>query len=243
MAKSKLLYPCNFCTRLLSTKKKRTAHVKSCSTKEYIRSIPNKEQISPQRKKIKIHQDIIIERNPIFGFNKNQAPLKLAIQSNNDTNDFSVNNPVAIRAAVLKENNGATRGTDGEKPFPGFISTPKPEGDEPEAKKTAVCQQCDQDFATSLELLRHSRAIHSYPRIIMALSEVQKYYTIKDRSECPICHKPLRTHFKSAFIKHLQTHTNEALYSCMVCKQKFGRMDHMKAHEKRHVAGRKRERK
>lgn len=97
------------------------------------------------------------------------------------------------------------------------------------------CKQCKQEFETSLILLRHSRETHSYPRILMAMSEIKKFYRIEDRSVCPICRKPLRSNFMSAFTKHLHTHANDMRYGCQVCKKKFRRPDHMKAHEKRHV--------
>ncbi|KAJ8958469.1 hypothetical protein NQ318_002261 [Aromia moschata] len=45
----------------------------------------------------------------------------------------------------------------------------------------------------------------------------------------------LLRHNRSVFIKHLLVHTTGLTHECSVCKMKFRRRDHMRAHEKRHI--------
>ncbi|KAG5894723.1 hypothetical protein JTB14_006142 [Gonioctena quinquepunctata] len=93
-----------------------------------------------------------------------------------------------------------------------------------------TCNHCHKFFENSLDLLRHSRIFH------LPLEEVEKYFDYPNKSFCPICKKSIKTmNWKSAFVRHLLGHTDELAHECSICKKKFRRMDHMRAHEKRHI--------
>ncbi|KAK9892795.1 hypothetical protein WA026_021987 [Henosepilachna vigintioctopunctata] len=111
------------------------------------------------------------------------------------------------------------------------IITQRPDG------QLHSCRKCSQVFLSSLELLRHSRREHTYPKIIMSPAEISKFISLKDRSHCPICEKPLSSSYKSIYLKHLQTHSCVLEHICPICKKKFKRRDHMRAHQKRHIVG------
>ncbi|EFA04910.1 zinc finger protein 493 [Tribolium castaneum] len=240
----RVFYPCQFCNKVFPIKKSRTLHIQKCAAKEYILSVGDEGKIpkdnpekSPELKKIDIKQNIVlnelktspksppikltIKRSPSNGSNHFTVSNSLVLKEKNDTDDF---NTIAKRL----ESNSVTI----TKQAPKNEQKAPPESDD---LNEFTCRECKKEFKSSLELLRHGRKVHSYPKVLMALSEVKKFYAAKNRSECPICHKPLKTNFRSAFVKHLLTHTNEMKYSCKVCNKKFRRSDHMKAHEKRHV--------
>jgi uncharacterized C2H2 Zn-finger protein len=202
-----------------------------------------------QSSKIDIQQNIVLNKqmNVEEILSKSQSPpIKLTIRRSASNGSEVSNHFTVCNSLILKEKNESNDVFDSiakRLKSNSVTITKQPKKEEVEEtvapEKTesteTVCKQCRQEFASPLELLRHSRNCHSYPKILMAMSEVKKFYSAEDRSECPICHKPLKTNFRSAFVKHLHTHTNEMKYSCNVCNRKFRRSDHMKAHEKRHV--------
>lgn len=97
------------------------------------------------------------------------------------------------------------------------------------------CPSCSDVFVSELELLRHKRAKHTMPKIVMGPGEIKKYYDVADRSQCPICKKFLSSTNKSIYLKHLLSHTYVGEHECPVCKKKFKRKDHMRMHQKRHI--------
>ncbi|XP_023012787.1 uncharacterized protein [Leptinotarsa decemlineata] len=98
------------------------------------------------------------------------------------------------------------------------------------------CKQCHKFFENPLDLLRHSRTCRNIPIKILPPEEVEKYFDSPNRNFCPICEKPIKTkNFRSIFIKHLLVHTVGLSHECNICKKKFKRRDHMKAHHKRHI--------
>ncbi|KAL3270762.1 hypothetical protein HHI36_021288 [Cryptolaemus montrouzieri] len=97
------------------------------------------------------------------------------------------------------------------------------------------CKECSEVFFTAVELFRHKKMKHTYPRIKMAPDEVNKHINIKDRSHCPICGRPINSRYKSIYVKHVQTHSWLAEHECPTCKKKFRRKDQMKKHAKRHI--------
>ncbi|XP_044764575.1 PR domain zinc finger protein 15-like [Coccinella septempunctata] len=110
-----------------------------------------------------------------------------------------------------------------------IIVTQKPDG------QLHGCPRCPEVFVSELELFRHKRAKHTAPKIIMALSEVKKFYDVPDRSHCPICKRVFNSSNKTIYIKHLQSHSYIGEYACPVCKKNFKRKDHMRMHQKRHI--------
>ncbi|XP_044260115.1 zinc finger protein 14-like [Tribolium madens] len=247
----RVFYPCQFCNKVFPIKKSRTSHIQKCPAKEYILSVGDDSKIlvkNPEKpselKKIDIKQNIVLnEQTDVEKDSSKSPPIKLTIKrspsnGNKGSEHFTVSNSLVLKEkndtddfntiAKRLESNSVTITKQSSK----NDQKPPPESDD---FNEFTCRECKKEFRSSLELLRHGRKVHSYPKVLMALSEVKKFYTSKDRSECPICHKPLKTNFRSAFVKHLLTHTNEMKYSCKVCNKKFRRADHMKAHEKRHV--------
>lgn len=97
------------------------------------------------------------------------------------------------------------------------------------------CNYCKEHFDNPLMLLRHKRESHSFPKTLLPLEEIEKYYDYPNRNFCPICKKAIKTNnYRSIFLKHLQTHTYN-VFECVICKKKFKRRDHMLNHQKRHV--------
>lgn len=98
------------------------------------------------------------------------------------------------------------------------------------------CRYCSKFFTNPVECLRHKRT--HFNKIILPLEVIENYYDYPNRTYCPICKEKLKSrNFRSIFIKHLLTHTAHTSfnYTCVVCKRKFKRKDHMSAHQKRHV--------
>lgn len=103
-------------------------------------------------------------------------------------------------------------------------------------EKDTNCSICGQRFDNPLDLLRHRRDLHNFPRTIVSAGVIERYFDSPNRSFCPICRKPIKTrNYRSVFIKHLMVHTVGETFECKVCSKKFKRKDHMKAHEKRHI--------
>lgn len=97
------------------------------------------------------------------------------------------------------------------------------------------CNYCREQFDNPLMLLRHKREFHKFPKTLLPLEEIEKYYDYPNRNFCPICKKAIKTNnYRSLFLKHLQTHTHN-VFECVICKRKFKRRDHMMNHQKRHV--------
>ncbi|KAJ3651901.1 hypothetical protein Zmor_017905 [Zophobas morio] len=252
----RIFYPCQYCNKVFPIKKSRTFHIKKCPAKDYILSVDERNIPKKAANKIDIQQNIVLSEQMDVSeiLKSNSPPIKITIRRNgaHDSDEFTVSNSL-----VLKEKNEAIEDFNAlakrlqsnavtliKQPKKEDEEKPKSEGDssssesikeDSDESNETTCRECTKEFGSPLELLRHSRKCHSYPKVVMALSEVKKFYSVKNRSECPICHKPLKTSFRSAFVKHLHTHTNEMKYSCHVCKKKFRRSDHMKAHEKRHI--------
>ncbi|RZC37141.1 hypothetical protein BDFB_011315 [Asbolus verrucosus] len=198
--------------------------------------------------KIDIQQNIILNKqldvDEILAKSRS-PPIKLTIRRNPSNgkeipNHFTVSNSLVLKEKNESQDEFSTIAKRLESNSVTITKQPK-EKDKTVDKidNETTCKECSKEFVSPLDLLRHSRKCHSYPKVLMALSEVKKFYSVRDRSECPICHKPLKTNFRSAFVKHLHTHTNEMKYSCNVCNKKFRRSDHMKAHEKRHIVNEK----
>lgn len=223
----RVFYPCQYCNKVFPIKKTRTTHIKKCPAKDYILSVG---EVCEDSKKISIQQNIVINEE------KKEPPIKLTLRRSPSNGKEVSNHFTVCNSLVLKENDFNTIAKRLETNAVTITKqAPKKEEKESEDLNELTCRECKNEFTSSIELLRHSRKCHSYPKVMMALSEVKKFYCMKDRSECPICHKPLKINFRSAFVKHLHTHTNEMAHACKVCNKKFRRADHMKAHEKRHI--------
>lgn len=98
------------------------------------------------------------------------------------------------------------------------------------------CNHCREYFENPILLLRHKREVHNFPRTLLPIEDIEKYYDYPNRTFCPICKKVIKTNnFRSVFIKHLHTHTPMLVFECIICKKKFRRKDHMINHQKRHV--------
>lgn len=115
------------------------------------------------------------------------------------------------------------------------------EFDSPEENKAAdansehTCTLCKVTFKDQIELLRHQRASHQFPKTILTLEQIERYYDYPNRNNCPICKKPIRSNFRSVFIKHLKTHTMAKSAVCRICNMVFKSKSYMRSHEKRHV--------
>ncbi|CAG9830959.1 unnamed protein product [Diabrotica balteata] len=110
------------------------------------------------------------------------------------------------------------------------------EDDTPKVTKDTKCKFCDFIAENPMELLKHKRKFHTATRYILPVHEIRKYFDYPDRSFCPICEQPVKTkNFRSIFIRHLLVHAPGFTFQCRICKKRFRRHDHMKAHEKRHV--------
>ncbi|XP_060534271.1 histone-lysine N-methyltransferase PRDM9-like isoform X1 [Cylas formicarius] len=104
-------------------------------------------------------------------------------------------------------------------------------------RKKRTCKNCYLVFEDPMEVLRHNRTAHTYPKVWLPTEKVMKHMNVKDKSKCPICGKPLYAKYKSEFVKHLKTHIEDYEYQCKVCKHMFRRKDHLRNHESRHIVG------
>ncbi|XP_050501942.1 PR domain zinc finger protein 5-like [Diabrotica virgifera virgifera] len=110
------------------------------------------------------------------------------------------------------------------------------EDDTPKVPSDTKCKYCEFIADNPMELLKHKRELHTAAKQTLPVHEIQKYFDYPDRSFCPICEQPVKTkNFRSIFIRHLLVHAPSMSFQCRICKKRFRRLDHMKAHEKRHV--------
>lgn len=107
--------------------------------------------------------------------------------------------------------------------------------DKPAQEETLACKKCHQIFTDPTMLARHEKTWHRRKTIQLSpesLKIYDKVFMASNKNICPLCHKPQA---RMGWKRHLQTHSSEFKFFCGVCRKGFKRIDHKKAHEKRHI--------
>ncbi|KAJ8985252.1 hypothetical protein NQ317_018282 [Molorchus minor] len=219
----KLFYSCQFCYKVFPNKTTSITHMKKC----------------PDKSNAKLLDKDIAQNGP--NINNNMEQTKEGDKKIEETVEDKAEPRIKITQNIRVQTAEPEKTVDpasvydydeeDEKPDDGGFK----ENDE-DAANNRLCKHCKTIFDNPLELLRHTRDCHSFPRTILPPEEIEKYFDSPNREFCPICEKPIKTrNFRSVFIKHLLVHTTGLTHECKVCKKKFRRRDHMRAHEKRHI--------
>lgn len=207
----KVFYPCQHCSKIFPLKLTSINHMKKCPNKTEQSSALNESSTNnndPEQTELHIKKDL----NRSGSSTENVSPEPENIITNNDVSIYDYNEQDDnLEDKDLQE--------DGD-----------------ENINNRRCKHCNSLFDNPLDLLRHTRDCHNFPRTILPPDEIEKYFDYPNRQFCPICEKPIKTrNFRSVFIKHLLVHTTGLTHECGICKKKFRRRDHMRAHEKRHI--------
>ncbi|XP_030767038.1 zinc finger protein 200-like [Sitophilus oryzae] len=102
--------------------------------------------------------------------------------------------------------------------------------------KKRTCCYCKEVFPDPIDVLRHKRELHQFPKTFLSKEELAPYMEYENISECPICFKTMqRIECKSIYLKHLLTHSKDYNNECKICGKTFRRMDHCQTHEKKHI--------
>ncbi|XP_076256286.1 uncharacterized protein LOC143193786 isoform X2 [Rhynchophorus ferrugineus] len=102
--------------------------------------------------------------------------------------------------------------------------------------KSRTCKFCNTVFEDPIDLLRHKREKHIFNRVLLSRKELEPYLKAADKTQCPLCKKPIgTTNYKTAYMRHILTHSSEYDFRCRVCEQPFRRKDQWLSHEKRHI--------
>ncbi|XP_018561546.1 zinc finger protein 2-like [Anoplophora glabripennis] len=212
----KVFYPCQYCCKIFPQKLTSITHMKKCPNKTNKPPVLNEtginnNDIDKEQTELRIDEDL----NSSNSSTENVSPESENKTSQCITKDVSIydynEQDDDLEDKDLREN-----------------------GDE--VLNNRQCKHCSTLFDNPLELLRHTRDCHNFPRTILPPDEIEKYFDYPNRQYCPICEKPIKTrNFRSVFIKHLLVHTTGLTHECSICKKKFRRRDHMRAHEKRHI--------
>lgn len=97
------------------------------------------------------------------------------------------------------------------------------------------CLYCAKMCENAIDLLRHKRELHRFPKVRLApvtLEHYDKIYKDTLPDDCPICKRPVKP---LQWPRHLKTHSSEKSYACRICKRRFNRSDHLQDHESRHI--------
>lgn len=170
-----------------------------------------------------------------------------SLNCSTEKSDINSNNEIYGRNDIenLTEDADPERnGHDSDKSLP--INNSHKDGGQDDQEKVQIqfnnasgdnrCNHCREYFENPLMLLRHKRELHNFPKTLLPIEEIEKYYDYPNRNFCPICKKVIKTNnYRSIFLKHLHTHTVMLIFKCVICKKKFRRKDHMLNHQKRHV--------
>lgn len=210
----KVFYSCQYCSKIFPKKLTSINHMKKCSNKTETPSVWSESSTNNniEQTELQITEDL----NDSGSSTKNISP-----ESENMINKQITNNDVSIYDYNEQDDNFEDKDLNED-------------GDENINNRR--CKHCNSLFDNPLDLLRHTRDCHNFPRTILPPEEIEKYFDYPNRQFCPICEKPIKTrNFRSVFIKHLLVHTTGLTHECGICKKKFRRRDHMRAHEKRHI--------
>lgn len=213
----KVYYPCQYCCKIFPQKLTSVTHMKKCPNKISKPAVLSETGINNNGVDVEQQTELRIEetRNSNNTSTENVSPEpvnKIGQHIAKDLSIYDYNEPDdELQDKDLHENGN-------------------------EDLNNRQCKHCNTLFDNPLELLRHTRDCHNFPRTILPPEEIEKYFDYPNRQYCPICEKPIKTrNFRSIFIKHLLVHTRGLTHECSICKKKFRRRDHMRAHEKRHI--------
>lgn len=108
--------------------------------------------------------------------------------------------------------------------------------------KPYKCVECDHNFTTRGELIRHTRYKHTLERphkcptcdySSVELSKLKRHIRVHTDERpylCPYCDYASRDTFKLK--RHLRVHTGEKPYECPICKAAFSQSNSLKVHMK-----------
>lgn len=240
-------FPCKHCCRAFAFKRTLTTHLRTCSFRvvEVSDSEDEKEPPKKQKKTYKrpdVTKHIVTPTKTKASITTGAKPMK-----NNAKKGISI-----LTNIVIKEKDSELRTlsttiqqipkkTTNSKTFPeqlallGGSVTLTPIEKKPKAE-TFVCKDCHQVFSDRMKFLFHRKSEHGKRRSITLSPESLKIYDkvfmASNTNICPVCQKPQA---RMGWKRHLQTHSSEFKFFCGICRKGFKRIDHKKAHEKRHV--------
>ncbi|KAJ8931354.1 hypothetical protein NQ314_015763 [Rhamnusium bicolor] len=213
----KIFYPCQYCNKIFPQKTTSITHMKKCPSNNSIlpKDIDKKEPVINNNDE---HQSKV-EKNENLNSSGSSTENKSPEQRIRITQNVMLHCVKAPCQEKLVMNDTSIYDYNEEDSDESGDKDSKE--NEEDALNNKLCKHCKTLFDSPLDLLRHTRDCHNFPRTILPPDEIAKYFDSPNRSFCPICEKPIKTrNFRSVFIKHLLVHTTGLTHECGVCKKK-----------------------
>lgn len=191
------------------------------------------------------------------GTNNNHIILKIKMPTSTIDDEIQVPEMVVIKNAAKSKKRNAERATENSSAPKSkrqklqaseAVEKPKKRNTKKTNKRTQSpfpkskqkrdpleCLYCAKMCENAIELLRHKREFHRFPKVHLAPDTLEHYDKIYKETlpdDCPVCKRPVKP---LQWPRHLKTHSSEKSYVCRICKRRFNRSDHLQHHESRHI--------